>query len=313
MAVFRVEKTRDYTVMANHHLRNTELSLKAKGLLSLMLSLPEDWDYTTKGLACICKDGIDSINTTVRELEANGYIIRRRLRNEKGQLTTTEYTIFEKPQTIDNSLSSPKVENPILDNPILDNPMLGKPIQEKPVLEKPKQGKPILENPHQLSTNILNTNKSNTDLLNMDGSNPNQSIPHQSSRERQKPMRYDEIGCDSVEEVKEMVLKNLEYEYIKDYHDRKRLNEIVDLMVETLCSTKDTINISGDDYPAQLVKEKLLRINSLHIDYVFECLKKTTTYIRNIKKYLLATLFNAPSTIDNYYSALVNHDFYGQP
>ena len=317
MAVFRVEKTRDYTVMANHHLRNTELSLKAKGLLSLMLSLPEDWDYTTKGLACICKDGIDSINTTVRELEANGYIIRRRLRNEKGQLTTTEYTIFEKPQTIDNSLSSPKVENPILDNPILDNPMLGKPIQEKPVLEKlvlekPKQGKPILENPHQLSTNILNTNKSNTDLLNMNGTNPNQSNPHQSSRERQKPMRYDEIGCDSVEEVKEMVLKNLEYEYIKNEHNRERLDEIVDLMVETLCSTKETINVAGDDYPAKLVKEKLLRINSLHIDYVFECLGKTTTYIRNIKRYLLATLFNAPSTIDNYYSALVNHDLYGQ-
>src|SRR5699024_10095046 len=133
----RVEKARDYTVMANHHLRNIELSLKAKGLLSLMLSLPEDWDYTTKGLACICKDGIDSINSTIKELEVNGYIIRRRLRNEKGQLTTTEYTIFEKPQTIDNSASSPKGENPIL-----DNPMLGKPIQEKPILEKP-----ILENP----------------------------------------------------------------------------------------------------------------------------------------------------------------------
>lgn len=61
MAVFRIEKTRDYTVMANHHLRNTALSLKAKGLLSLMLSLPEDWDYTTKGLARICRDGVDSI------------------------------------------------------------------------------------------------------------------------------------------------------------------------------------------------------------------------------------------------------------
>ena len=313
LAVFRVEKTRDYTVMANHHLRNTELSLKAKGLLSLMLSLPEDWDYTTKGLACICKDGIDSINTTVRELEANGYIIRRRLRNEKGQLTTTEYTIFEKPQTIDNSPSSPKVENPILDNPMLGKPIQEKPVLEKLVLEKPKQGKPILENPHQLSTNILNTNKSNTDLLNMNGTNPNQSNPHQSSRERQKPMRYDEIGCDSVEEVKEMVLKNLEYEYIKNEHNRERLDEIVDLMVETLCSTKEIINVAGDDYPAKLVKEKLLRINSLHIDYVFECLGKTTTYIRNIKRYLLATLFNAPSTIDNYYSALVNHDFYGQP
>lgn len=308
MAVFRVEKTKDYTVMANHHLRNTELSLKAKGLLSLMLSLPENWDYTTKGLSHICKDGIDSINATVRELEANGYVIRRRLRNKKGQLTTTEYTIFEKPQAVDNTTSSPKGENPIL-----DNPMLGNPIQGKPILEKPKQGKPILENHHQLNTNILNTNILNTDLLNMEVSNPNQSNPHQSSRERQKTMRYDEIGCDSVEEAKEMVLRNLEYEYIKNEHNRERLDEIVDLMVETLCSTKETINVAGDDYPAKLVKEKLLRINSLHIDYVFECLGKTTTYIRNIKRYLLATLFNAPSTIDNYYSALVNHDLYGKP
>ena len=72
MAVFRIEKTRDYTVMANHHLRNTALSLKAKGLLSLMLSLPEDWDYTTKGLARICRDGVDSICATVRELEDAG-------------------------------------------------------------------------------------------------------------------------------------------------------------------------------------------------------------------------------------------------
>ncbi len=125
-------------------------------------------------------------------------------------------------------------------------------------------------------------------------------------------MGYDTIGCDRKEEVRELVLENIEYEYIKHNHDREQLNEIVDLMVETLCSTKDTINVSGDDYPAQLVKEKLLRINSLHIDYVFECLKKTTTYIRNIKRYLLTTLFNAPSTIDNYYSALVNHDFKGK-
>ena len=74
MAVFRIEKNRDYTVMSNHHLRNRSLSLKAKGLLSLMLSLPEDWDYTTKGLARICRDGVDSICATVRELEDAGYI-----------------------------------------------------------------------------------------------------------------------------------------------------------------------------------------------------------------------------------------------
>ena len=303
MAVFRVEKTKDYTVMANHHLRNTNLSLKAKGLLSLMLSLPENWDYTTKGLSFICKDGIDSINSTVKELEANGYVIRRRVRNEKGQLTTTEYTILEQPQPLDTADVPAKGENPIL-----DNPMLEKPILENPILEKPKQEKPILGNPHQLNTNI-----SNTDLLSMEVSNPYQSNQYPANKEpQQKKMGYDSIRCDSVEKVRELVLKNLEYEYIKDHHDRGRLDEIVELMVETLCSTKDTINVSGDDYPAQLVKEKLLRINSLHIDYVFECLKKTTTYIRNIKRYLLTTLFNAPSTIDNYYSALVNHDFKGK-
>lgn len=301
MAVFRVEKTRDYTVMANHHLRNTELSLKAKGLLSLMLSLPENWDYTTKGLSCICKDGIDSINATVKELEAHGYITRRRIRNEKGQLTTTEYTIFEQPQSLDTTDVPPERENTVL-----ENPMLEKPIQENPILEKPKQGEPILGKPHQ-----LNTNKSNTDLLNKEGLNIHPSNPYPSSAEPQIKMGYDTIGCDSLEEVRELVLENIEYEYIKHDHNRERLNEIVDLMVETLCSTKDIINVSGDDYPAQLVKEKLLRINSLHIGYVFECLKKTTTYIRNIKRYLLATLFNAPSTIDSYYSALVNHDLYG--
>ena len=308
MAVFRVEKTRDYTVMSNHHLRNTELSLKAKGLLSLMLSLPENWDYTTKGLSLICKDGIDSINGGIRELEENGYIIRRRLRNEKGQLTTTEYTIFEQPQTPDINGIPPKGENPILGNSIQEKPIQGKPILENPILDKPKQGEPILGNPHQLSTNVLNT-----DILNTEVSNPYPSNPYQTSREPQNPIRYDGIGCASLEEVRELVLENLEYEYIKNNHNRERLDEIVDLMVETLCSTKATINVAGDDYPAQLVKEKLLRINCMHIDYVFECLDKTTTYIRNIRRYLLATLFNAPSTMDNYYSALVNHDLHRSP
>ncbi len=217
MAVFRVEKTRDYTVMSNHHLRNTDLSLKAKGLLSLMLSLPENWDYTTKGLACICKDGIDSINSGVKELEVNGYVIRRRLRNEKGQLTTTEYTIFEQPQNLDITDIPPKGENPILDNPILDNQAQEKPILENPILEKPKQAEPILGNPHQLSTNILNTNSLNTDLLNMEVSNPYPSNLYQSNKEPQeKKMRYDEIGCDSPAEIKKMVLENIEYRYIKD-------------------------------------------------------------------------------------------------
>ena len=308
MAVFRVEKTKDYTVMANHHLRNTVLSLKAKGLLSLMLSLPENWDYTTKGLSCICKDGIDSINATVKELEEQGYVIRRRIRNEKGQLTSIEYTILEQPQLLDTSELSPKQENPIL-----EKPTLGKPISEHPVLGKPELGEPILVKPHQLSTDLSRTNLLNPDLLNTDLSNPNPSNPYPLKSKLQKPIGYEEIGCDNAIEVKELVLENLEYECIRERYKDERLDEIVDLMVETLCSTKPTINIAGDEYPAQLVREKLLRINSMHIEYVFHCLDKNTTYIRNIRRYLLATLFNAPSTIDHYYSALVNHDFGGRP
>ena len=313
MAVFRVEKTKDYTVMANHHLRNTQLSLKAKGLLSLMLSLPENWDYTTKGLSCICKDGIDSINATVKELEEQGYVVRKRIRNEKGQLTSIEYTILEKPQLIDTSEFQPKPENPILDNPILDKPTLVKPTLEYPILEKPEQAEPILVKPHQLNTHLSSTNLLNPDLLNIDQSNPNPSNPYPIKSEPQKQIECDEIGCDNSRNIKELVLKNLEYEFIRDRYKDERLDEIVDLMVETLCSTKPTINISGDEYPASLVKEKLLRINSMHIEYVFHCLDKNTTYVRNIRRYLLATLFNAPSTIDNYYSALVNHDFGGRP
>lgn len=148
MAVFRVEKTRDYTVMANHHLRNIKLSLKAKGLLSLMLSLPENWDYTTKGLACICKDGIDSINGTIKELEEQSYVLRKRLRNDKGQLTTTEYTILEQPQSPDTGEVAPKVENPILDNPVLGNPTLENPILGKPILEEPHLSEQCDTNPN---------------------------------------------------------------------------------------------------------------------------------------------------------------------
>ena len=121
MAVFRIEKTRDYTVMSNHHLRNTNLSLKAKGLLSLMLSLPENWDYTTKGLAHICKDGVDSICAGVRELEEQGYVIRERVRNPNGQLGAIEYTILEQPRPPEPKQEKPERENPIQANPGLDS------------------------------------------------------------------------------------------------------------------------------------------------------------------------------------------------
>ena len=124
MSVFRVEKTKGYTVMSNHHLRNHALSLKAKGLLSQMLSLPEDWDYTLQGLAQINKESIDAIREAVRELERAGYIKRSRERDERGCLRGTVYTIYEQPH------AEPTPEEPAQALPTLDHPTLEKPISQ---------------------------------------------------------------------------------------------------------------------------------------------------------------------------------------
>ena len=168
MAVFRVERNTGYTVMSNHHLRNRELTLKAKGLLSQMLSLPEDWDYTLAGLSHINRDlaglshinreKIDAIREAVRELERAGYIVRSRERDEKGRLRGADYVIYEQPQL-----------PPTPDLPTLENPMLENPTQEKPTQENPTQEKPTQENPMQLNkdiqrTDLPNKEKSNTDI-----------------------------------------------------------------------------------------------------------------------------------------------------
>ena len=127
MAVFRVEKNKGYTVMSNHHLRNKNLTLKAKGLLSQMLSLPEDWDYTLKGLSHINRESIDAIRTAVWELEKAGYIRREQSRDPKGKMADMIYTIYEQPV-----LDCPVLENPTSDNPVLENPTSDNPASENP-------------------------------------------------------------------------------------------------------------------------------------------------------------------------------------
>ncbi len=292
MAVFRVEKNRGYTVMSNHHLRNPDLTLKAKGLLSQMLSLPENWDYTLKGLSSINKESIDAIRTAVWELEKAGYITRRQGRDDKGKMTAIEYTIFEQPQP-------PQLENPTTDNPVLENPMSDNPTTENPVSE----------NPTQLNKELSSKDLQNKDLLN------NHSIPILSTpltAETATPERKgsEYTNMDAVRAYEEVIKDNIEYAYlIQDRNiDRGMLDEIVSLMLETVCTRRKVVRIAGDDYPAELVKSKFMKLNSSHIQFVIDCMHQNTTKIRNIKKYLLAVLFNAPNTIDSYYTALVAHD-----
>ncbi len=209
MAVFRVERTGDYTVMSNFHLKDKRLSLKAKGLLSQMLSLPDDWDYTLSGLSYINRESKDAIRSAVNELETAGYIRRRQTTDASGKFAANEYTIFERP--------------------IEGEPMLDKPLSENP------QRYPL---------------------------------------------------------------------YLDD------LNEIVELLVETVCAKRKTTRISGADFPHEIVRSRFLKLDSSHIEFVMDCLQKNTTQVHNIKQYLLAVLFNAPTTMNNHYTSLVNHDMH---
>ena len=283
MSVFRVEKTKGYTVMSNHHLRNHALSLKAKGLPSQMLSLPEDWDYTLKGLAQINKESIDAIREAVRELERAGYIARSRERDARGCLRGTVYTIYEQPHA-EATPEEPAQALPTLDNPTLE--------------------KPTLENPTQLITKDTKKRKRQSKDLSITDSIPFPSgFPEASTQKRTE-------AKEAFESYRELILENIDYDILaSDPHvDREQLDEIAQLVQETVCSTRARIRVGGNDYPAEIVRSKLLKLNSEHIRFVMDCLKQNTTRIRNIRQYLLTALFNAPSTMSSYYAALVAHD-----
>ena len=305
MPVFRVERNTGYTVMSNHHLRNKELTLKAKGLLSQMLSLPEDWDYTLAGLSHINREKIDAIREAVKELEKAGYIVRSRERDEKGRLRGADYIIYEQPQLPEEQADDK--QPPILDCPTLENPTLDNPTLEKPTLENPTQLNKDISSKEQSITDLSSTHSFPFHSLN--------PLPFEQGEAASPPerKRTEAKSNSAVEIYREIIKDNIEYDIlIQDPKmDKDRLNEIVDLMLETVCTARKTIRIAGDDYPAELVKSKFLKLNSSHIEFVLDCMRENTTKVRNIKQYLKAVLFNAPSTIDSYYTALVNHDLYG--
>ena len=280
MAVFRVEKTKDYTVMSNYHLKDKTITLKAKGLLSQMLSLPESWNYTLEGLAQLNKEKIDAIRAAVKELETAGYIERSRERDSKGRLGDTIYTIFEQPKP--PTLENPTLENPTLDNPILDNPTLGKPTQG---------------NPMQLNTNRLNTNLSSTESI-------NPSLPPLRGSNRSEAM-----SIQRMDTYRDIIRDNIGYDRLMDdtrYNDT--LPEIVELITDTICGSRKSIRIAGADYPIEAVRSRLLQLNQEHIEFVLDAMQRNTSQIKNMKAYLLTALYNAPLTITSSYQSQANYD-----
>ncbi len=381
MAIMRVEKNNNYTVMANHHLRDKRLSLKAKGLLSVMISLPPEWDFTLAGLACISREGIGAIRAAVQELEENGYIIRTRLRNQAGQLGDTAYTIYEFPQNekpeeeqeeapqqasasesaaapvpSEPACNFPALENPMLENPTLDNPTLENPALENPMLDNPTLENPTLENCTQLNKDILNTypkkDRNIPDVSYPHPSNVYPSLPdaavlsvpvplEQSAQtniaaanelpqtdpdgipirqqtgvlsEQQKypiepssiPGMRQRLSC---KELTEKIRDQIDYQVLIENGRRDEIDNIVSIMVEVMSTRCEYFTISGKQYPAELVHQRYSQITYHTVQYVLECMHKCGSDIRNIKQYLIATLFNAPATCDSYYSAAVRRDF----
>lgn len=267
MAYCKVEVTDGYTVMANHHLRDKRLTLKAKGLLSLIFSLPPDWDMTIEGLAAISIECSDTISGIIKELESAGYISRYRERREDGRYGQTIYSFFQKPLN----------RNPVI----------------KPNRKKSGQVKPVQENSGQLSKEQSikeETNKDFSDILSINQTD----------------------AMNEIEIYRAIVYENISYESLRYQYNPDRLDEITEIMLECICSSADTIRVGREDVPAELVKSRFLKINSEHIEYVLSCLASNTTKVRNIKAYLRTALYNAPITMNSYYTAEVNHDMYGK-
>lgn len=195
MAVFRVHKNENYTVLSNYHFREKGMSLKAKGLLSLMLSLPESWDYSAAGLVTLSKDGKDSVNAALKELEKFGYLRRTQAISEDGKFSGYNYEIYEQPSDAAKAAAEEKATAAAA--------KAAKPTTEKPFAENPSTGKPTTENPPQLNTDLSNTEKSNTNVSR-----------EEEERKKQAPARsgYDVIIDELIfdEEVKGTL-----YEFIK--------------------------------------------------------------------------------------------------
>ncbi len=305
------DKTKGYTIMSNYHLRDSRLSLKAKGLMSYMLSLPDDWDLSVSGLSAKCLEGRDCITKALKELENFGYLVRIRVRNSKGQLKNTDYNLYEKPIT-ENPSQAEKTTEPMTENPAQENPA---------------QDNPKLENKAQINTNItnINTEQNTNHILSSDDKTDRIGLyidEYAASDEYAESKRIVSTALknaeNAVQEIKkyeayrELIKENIDYDCVISSQCSEGELEIVDSMVEviaeTMCCKEDYIRVGKRDLPTEVVKGKLMKLDYEYIFYVLGCLSKSSTPIKYVKSYLLTALYNAPDTFAVHTQAKYNSD-----
>lgn len=348
MAVIRVSKTKGFSVMSNYHLRDKNLSLKAKGLLSMMLSLPDGWHYTIRGLASICKEGVESISSGIRELEKCGYV-RRHQPNIDGKFQEIEYVIYEMPQNEAASISENKTpgkessekgtvpeasglqaprqntSSPDISSLHPDaekafpcpadtgtaypkTPHTEIPYTGNPYTDRPRPENPSTENPDALyNTERSSTERSNTGFINYPSINPEGMDRAEKDLLRQLDAQK---ATGEYETYCAIIKENISFDILCLDHpgEREMLEGIVELLAETICSKSAYIHIAGQELPREVVRSRFLKLDKSHIEYILTSFSKNTVKVRNMKAYLLASLYNAPVTISPYYQNWVLSD-----
>jgi len=311
MPIIRTEKKNNFTVIDNCFLRDKELSLKAKGLLAAMLSLPEEWVYSVRGLAAICKEHVSTVRSTLSELEAQGYLTRECKHDAKGRFDHTYY-IHEK---------SVHTE------------------EKKPHAASLHAERANTEELHTENETLLNKEKSKKEKIKKEGTTtdlsylsagwedePPLAALTPADREEEDPMDPMEgrvtptretssfvIGASprtermTAKDYRDLIAENTDYYvYASDPgFDKARMMELIEIAAEAAASTLPTQRIGGDAIPTEEVRRRMLQLKGSHMEYVMECYKQTTTPVRNPYKYLLASLYHAPTTIDAYYEGRI--------
>lgn len=335
--VFRVEKNKNYTTISNHHLQDRNLSLKAKGLLTLILSLPPDWDMTLKGLVSLSGDGVDSVRSGIQELEKAGYLRRSRSRNNLGQLLCTEYTIYEHAVTenvaseteIDDNLNIIYSEESHIGKSNVDkNSHIGKSdVDENSQIGKSDVDKNTTENLDDCQICFSNVGKSNIGksntikyLNNKDTYNIN-NYPYQSTYSSKLCKEPKENSIDEMEEAQslyeerkayeEIIKQNIAYDLLTEQKKISRdfLDLCIQVMVDAVTTNKPYIKIKGQDIPKEAVKSVLLKLDDENISYVDMCLSESKTAIKNMQSYILTALYCSKHGGDTYFNQLVKHDY----
>ena len=284
MSTFRVNKNVNYTVMSNYHLQDKKLSLKAKGLLSYMLSLPNDWDYSLKGLTVGCKDGLDSVRTAVLELEEHGYVRRQKVRNAKGQIIDYDYQVYESP--VEDTPAVPGKEDGPSDPSASKSPKSRMKPCSSPFLDFPNLAEPNLEKATQQNTNKQNTKRQSTNL----------------SGQTAETEDFDQMATRVRAEFRE----KLEIDILAKRYAPEMLQELLDNIVEMYCCPLRTQYIGKQAQTTKAIRLRLDKLTSQHVEYIFDVMANTTQPIKNIMAYLRTTILNAPTTMEHYYQAQGN-------